>query len=119
MPCAIADGRAAGGQYFVQLPAAVQVIVPFFSEARTYSVRPSPLTSTVPSPGTRAACTVTEATVAAELVVGGAVVVADPAAAALEAGLIDALLDVPQAANTRDAPAKARIGALLARHVLG
>ena len=93
----------------VQPPVAVQVTVPPFSDARTYRVRPSPLTRTVPSPGILAALTVTAELFAPAAVVG------DAAAA----GGVDVLVDELQAANTRDAAAAAAIGKVRARCRMG
>src|SRR5262249_7711068 len=117
MRCAIPDGRPAGGQYVVQLPVAVQVTLPPFSDSRTYRVRPSPLTRTVPSPATLATLTVTELFDALDL----ALVAGDPAAVA--GGLVCAedavLLDEPHAANRMEAPATASIWMVRARCLLG
>ena len=114
MPCDIPEGGTAGGQTVVQPPAAVQVTLPPFSDARTYKVRPFPFTRTLPSPGTVAALTVTEALGALD----PPVVVADPAAAgvaALGGGGADVLLDEPHAAKRMEAPATAAMGQVKAR----
>jgi hypothetical protein len=114
IPCDIPEGSTAGGQTVVQPPEAVQVTLPPFSDARTYRVRPFPLTRTLPNPGTVAALTVTEALDALD----PPVVAADPVAAgaaALVAGGVDVLLDEPQAAKRIEAPATAAMGQVKAR----
>ena len=94
----------------VQPPEAVQVTLPPFSDARTYSVRPFPSTRTVPSPETLVALTVTEA-------LDAPVVVADPpaAGATVVAGGLEVLLDEPHAAKSMEAPATATMGKAKAR----
>jgi hypothetical protein len=97
------DGSTAGGQMAVQPPAAVQVTLPPFSDASTYRVRPFPLTRTVPTPGTLAALTVTDAFDALDPPVAAA-------GAAVVTGGAEVLLDEPHAAKRIEAPAMARIG---------
>jgi hypothetical protein len=110
------DGRVAGGQIAVQPPAAVQVTLPPFSDARTYRVRPFPLTRTVPTPGTLAALTVTEAFDALDppVVVTGAAA----GAVVLVTGGVDVLLEELHAAKRMEAPATATTGKARARCLL-
>jgi hypothetical protein len=117
MPWDIPDGSTAGGHMAVQPPAAVQVTLPPFSDARTYRVRPLPLTRTVPSPGTLAALTVTDAFDALDPpdVVAGAAA----GAAVLAGGGADVLLDEPHAAKRIEAPATATMGRAKGRGRLG
>jgi len=122
-PCVIPDGRVGGGQYFVQPPVSVHVTLPPFSVTRTYRVRPSPLTRTLPTPGTLATLTVTEALDAldpAVVVLDPVVGVGDPAAglSALVAVDVDGFDEELQAANRNEAPARARIGTAMARCLL-
>jgi hypothetical protein len=108
MPCDIPDGNTAGGQILVQPPADVHVTLPPFSDASTYRVRPFPLTRTVPSPGTLAALTVTEAFDALDPPVAFAGAAAGTAV--LVTGGADVLLDEPHAARRMDTPVTARMG---------
>src|SRR5579875_3866641 len=89
-----------GGQNFVHPLAAVQVTFPPFSEDSMYSVRPCPLTRTVPSPGTLVALTVADA---------GAAAPGEAAPDELAGALGELLADVfgdedPQAAAVATAP---------------
>jgi hypothetical protein len=86
---------------------AVQLTLPPFSDARTYRVRPFPSTSTVPTPGTIAALTVTEALDAADAPVGMEEALAAAGAAVVGDPVDDALLDELQAAKKIETPATA------------
>src|SRR5579872_1698781 len=61
MPALMPAGSSVSGQTRVHPLASVQVIFPPASDVRMYSVRPLPLTRTVPTPGTLAVFTVTSA----------------------------------------------------------
>jgi hypothetical protein len=92
----------------VQPPAAVQVTLPPFSDARTYRVRPFPSTRTVPTPGTLAALTVTEALdPLASPVVGETAAVG---ATLLGGDVDDDFVDDEHAAKRMEAPATATTG---------
>lgn len=110
MPDDIPEGTTTAGHTAVHPPVAVQVTLPPFSDARTYSVRPFPSTSTVPTPGTLAAFTVTEALDALD----PPDVVVEPAAAGatvpVDVGVVDALLDDPHAAKRMAAPVTTTMG---------